>query len=308
VRAALAGGRLAEETGMALRQRRDGIYLHDVPPLRRIIPYLMPTRTESAVYFPQRIEVDDLLAWLEATNAGRAPADRITLYHVLVAAIARTLRLRPEMNRFVVGRRTYQHREISISFVVKTEMSETAPETEVRLVFSGEETLEEVRDRVDTAVARIRSSPSGKDDRMVAFFVSWPRPVLRLVARAVRFLDYHNILPAFLEDAIPLYTSVYLVNVGSIGIDPPFHHLYEHGTASNFVALGAVHDEAVVHDGQVVARKCLNAVYTLDERASEGFYFARTAEVFRRLVSDPDLLARRGLATEDILGDWPHSA
>ena len=121
---------------MAFRQRRDGRLVDDLPALRRVIPYLMPTRTESLVFFPQRIEVDGLLAWLEEVNAGRPREERVTLFHVFLAAIARTLRLRPEMNRFVAGRRTYEHTDISISFVVKQGMRDDAPESEARLVYS----------------------------------------------------------------------------------------------------------------------------------------------------------------------------
>jgi pyruvate/2-oxoglutarate dehydrogenase complex dihydrolipoamide acyltransferase (E2) component len=98
-----------------------------------------------------------------------------------------------------------------------------------------------------------------------------------------------------------------MLNAGSIGIDPPFHYLYRYGSASVFVAIGALRKEAVVdeHD-QVVARSCLNAVYSLDDRASDGFYFARTAEVFRSLVAAPLLLEKQDITVDEILGNWPH--
>lgn len=291
---------------MALKKRRDGTYLGDVPPLRRIMPYLMRTRTESLVYYPQRIEVEHLLDWLEDVNEGRRQEDRVALFHVLLTAVARALMLRPEMNRFLVGRRTYQHKEISVTFIVKTAMDEDALETEVRLVFTGDETVEQVRDLAKSHVERKRHSASGADDKLVAFFSSWPRPLLNLVARTVQTLDYHNALPAALQDAIPLYTSVYLVNAGSIGIDPPFHHLYEFGSASIFASIGKLEKQPVVDEqGQVVARTCLNVVYTLDERVSEGFYFARTVEVFARLVARPELLEKPGITVEEILEGWP---
>jgi hypothetical protein len=54
-----------------------------------------------------------------------------------------------------------------------------------------------------------------------------------------------------------------------------------------------------------VARTCVDVVHTLDERATDGFYFARTAEVFRRLVSRPDLLDDPGLTVEEIVPVWP---
>ena len=291
---------------MALTRRRDGIYLRDIPSLRRVVPYLMRTRAESVVYFPQRIEVGALLAWLDDANGGRADDERITPFHVFLTAIARTVMLRPEVNRFVAGRRTYQHTDISISFVVKKAMRDEAPESEARLVLTGKETVDDVRRLVDACVSRERGEERGDDDRLVDFFASWPRPVLNLVTDTIRVLDYHNLLPRALREAIPLYTSVYVVNTGSIGIDPPFHHLYEHGTASVFVAIGRITRQPMVDDrGQVVAGWCVDLVYTLDERASDGFYFARTAEVFRRLVSEPALLARPGITVDEIVPVWP---
>jgi hypothetical protein len=294
---------------MVFRQRPDGVYLGDVPALRRIVPYLMRTRGEAAVYYPQRIEVEHLLAWLDEVNQGRSAGERTTLFHVLLTAISRTLRLRPETNRFIAGRRTYRHHDISISFIVKKAMDDQAPETQLRLVFTGDETVEQVRDRVSAALARERGAERGRDDQLVDLLASWPRPVLNQVSRLVGVLDDHNVLPRALMEAIPLYTSVYVVNAGSIGIDPPFHHLYEYGSASVFVAIGKVGKKPVVDEhGDVVARDCLDLVYTVDERASDGYYFARTAEVLRRLVTEPQLLERPGITVAEILAGWPHGA
>lgn len=292
---------------MALRRRTDGTLVPDIPPLRRVIPYLMRTRTESLVYFQQRIEVDELVTWLEETNAGRPHDERVTLFHVFLAAIGRTVRLRPQTNRFIAGRRTYEHDEISVSFVVKQGMTEDAEESEARIVLTGEESVEDVRRLVDDVVRRERSADErGDDDRLVDFFASWPRPVLTGIAGGLRWLDYHNLMPRPLVEAIPLYTSVYVVHAGSIGIDPPFHHLYETGTASAFVAIGRVARQPVVDaSGAVVARKCVDVAYTLDERATDGFYFARTSEVIRRLVSEPALLADATLTVEQIVPVWP---
>lgn len=292
---------------MALKRRTDGAYVRDLPPLRRVVPYLMRTRTESVVYFPQRIEVDRLLAWLDETNAERAHDQRVTLFHVFLAAIGRTIRLRPQTNRFIAGRRTYEHDEISVSFVVKQGMSEDAEESEARVVLTGEESVEDVRRLVDDVVRRERAAVErGSDDRLIDFFASWPRPVLTGIAGGLRWLDHHNLMPPQLIEAIPLYTSVYVVHAGSIGIDPPFHHLYETGTASAFVAIGRVAPQPVVDEaGAVVARRCVDVAYTLDERATDGFYFAKTAEVIRRLVSEPDLLADVSLTVEQIVPVWP---
>lgn len=39
--------------------------------------------------------------------------------------------------------------------------------------------------------------------------------------------------------------------------------------------------------GQVVARDCVNIVYTVDERVTDGFCFVRSAEVLRGLLEEP---------------------
>lgn len=291
---------------MRRRRRPDGSRVQELPALRRIIPHLMRTRVEGTVYFPQTIDVEETLAWLEETNADRAPQEQIHLFHVFLAAIGRTLLLRPEVNRFVAGRRTYQHEDISVTFVVKQELSDQAVETEARLVLTGRESVEEVRRLVADLVRHERTDASDSDDRLVDAVASWPRPVLATMARGIRFLDYHDLLPQALVDAIPLYTSVYVVNAGSIGIDPPFHHLYENGSASVFVAIGRAAKEPVVDArGEIVPRTVVHLVYTLDERASDGYYFAKTAELFRRLVSEPALLERADITLEDVVPTWP---
>ncbi|GAB3038649.1 hypothetical protein GCM10011376_33860 [Nocardioides flavus (ex Wang et al. 2016)] len=288
-------------------RRSDGTYVRDLPPLRRVIPHLMRTRAESIVYFQQRIEVDGLLAWLEETNTGRPRSEQVTLFHVFLTAIARTMRLRPQTNRFVAGRRTFEHRDISISFVVKQGLTDEAEESEARVVLTGTESVDDVRGRVADLVRRERAAVErGADDRLVDLFASAPRPVLSGVAAGLRWLDYHDLVPRALVEAIPLYTSVYVVHAGSIGIDPPFHHLYETGTASAFVSIGRVAPQPVVDSsGAVVARQCLDVVYTLDERAADGFYFARTAEVIRRLVAEPELLGDPSLTVEQLVPVWP---
>ena len=49
------------------------------------------------------VEVDGLLAWLDETNTGRPRDERVTLFHVFLTAIGRTIRLRPQTNRFIAG-------------------------------------------------------------------------------------------------------------------------------------------------------------------------------------------------------------
>ncbi len=288
---------------MAFKHRSDGVYVRDLPPFKKLFPYIMATRTESAVYSSQKVEATALLEYLEKRNAGKSEAERIKLFHVFLAAIARTLKLRPELNRFIVGKRLYAHRDISITFVAKKENTEEAPEAEVRMVFSGTETLDEVRERVAKKLSFARSDAKGDDDNLIDLVGNLPRPVINFVAWLIRALDYHNVLPGFLMKAIPLYTSCYLANLGSIGLGAPFHHLYEWGSASLFLVIGRIKKEAMVDEatGEVAARDCVELAFTIDERVSEGFNHAKSILALRALILHPELLERGDATLEEIL-------
>ncbi len=287
---------------MAFKNRRDGIYIRDLDPFKRLFPYVMEGRNNSVVYTLQRVDASNLLRFVDSLNAGRPDSERIGLFHVFLAVIARTFFLRPELNRFIVGRRFYQHKDISITFVAKKEYTEEAPEAEVRMTFTGKETLEEVRDMVNRRLNVARSDHRGDDDKLMDLVAALPRPIVSLIVGLVKRLDYHNILPAFLMDAIPLYTSIYLANLGSIGLGAPFHHLFEMGSASSFLTIGKIEKQPVVDEaGAVVARDCIEFAFAFDERVSEGFNHIRSIQVFQNLLTHPELLVNGETSIEAIL-------
>src|SRR5262245_10128615 len=106
--------------------RFDGTLCTDVPPYRRIVPFLMRGRNESAVYFEQTIDLTRTLPFVEAWN-GRHPRERrITFFHVLLGALPRVMAERPRLNRFVSGERIYQRNGVFISFAAKKKMDDEA--------------------------------------------------------------------------------------------------------------------------------------------------------------------------------------
>ena len=78
------------------------------------------------------------------------------------------------------------------------------------------------------------------DDREVRFLTKLPGPVLRAVIAAGEWLDRWNLLPASMIGPDPMYTSMFLANLGSLNIDSAYHHLYEYGTCGVFGAVGTV--------------------------------------------------------------------
>lgn len=274
---------------MAIGDRSDGVRLRKLPGFRKMFPYLMRTRTESVIYHSQRLRVGKTLVWLDKANAAREK--KISLFHVVLAAGVRTLALRPEANRFVVGHRIYQRRTIDLSFVVKRELSEEASETTVKITFDPRSTIADVVEQVTSVVKATKQSSTSRDEAATAIVTRLPRSLIRLAIRAVRTLDYFGLLPASFIKGDALYTSAFLANLGSIDADAVFHHLYEWGNAPFFVTVGQRKKEPVVNErGELEVEEVMDLKFSLDERISDGVYYTATISLLTDLIENPEKL------------------
>ena len=100
------------------RRRADARLVRDAPPYRRIMPYIMRGRNESAVYFDQELDLARTEPFLDDFNRTHDGV-RLTLFHVVVWGAVRVLDERPRLNRFVAGGRHWQRDGIWISYSAK---------------------------------------------------------------------------------------------------------------------------------------------------------------------------------------------
>jgi hypothetical protein len=261
--------------------RPDGTYLKRIDPFMRFFPYIMKGRNESAIYFNQRIDITALKAWLNEKNravAATGEGSKATLFHAVLTALIRTVNERPQINRFVIGRRVYQRHDLSCAFVIKREFRDDSNEEIAVMKFKPDDTLSSIAQRIADEVKKVRKAAKD-DDKQRNGIVKWfnylmnmPRILLRGLVRFLSWLDYHGWLPRFVCELDPMHSSIWLSNLGSLGIDAPFHHLYEWGTTSVFMTIGvAERAPAVDTDGQITVRDFINVAITLDERISDGF-------------------------------------
>jgi hypothetical protein len=271
---------------MPLIKRSDGIYLKKLPGFRKMFPFLMRTRTESVILYSQRVRLRNTLAWLEKANAGREK--KLSIFNVVLAASVRTLALRPDANRFVAGRRIYQRRTIDLGFIVKRELNEKAAETNVKISFDPLSTIADVAARVSEAVKSTRKSGTSSDEKMTDFVTSLPRFVTRLAVWGIRTLDYFNLLPSSFIKGDSLYVSAYMANLGSIGLDAVFHHMFEWGNAAFFIVVGKRKKEPVVNElGVIEVQEVLDMNISLDERITDGVNYSTTIALLTDLIENP---------------------
>ncbi len=277
---------------MSLWSRREGTLVEDAPPMRRMMPHLMPGRNESAVYFEQTIDVTRTLAYLERRNAGAAPGEKaVTLFQIVLAAMLRTFVERPDLNRFVVGRRLYQRRAIEFGFAIKRAMRDDAGLTTAKVTFDATDDLDSVGAKMRGDIRSAKRGKESKSDVEMRLLARLPRFLLRFVMACQRWLDYFGLLPYALIEKDPLYSSLFLTNLGSVGLDSAYHHLYEYGTCPFFAALGRVRKAVVPGpDDLPVVRDVVSIKFVFDERITDGLYCARSLERFQAYVMDPATL------------------
>jgi hypothetical protein len=172
----------------------------------------------------------------------------------------------------------------------------------VKIGFRPTDTVFEVAAAIDAAVSAGRAEgPGTETDRAARLFMLLPRPLVRLLLWTLRALDYHGLMPRVLHRASPFHTSAFVTDLGSLGIRPIYHHLYEFGTTSVFLAFG--HKErrlALGEDGKVVERKVVSLKAVNDERICDGHYYASAFKLFLGLFRHPERLE---VAPETVIED-----
>jgi hypothetical protein len=273
-----------------LGDRYDGRLLRSLSPIYQMIPYIMRTRVDAHDYFEDRIDIGPAEDWLRRQRAaGRGNLGYLALF---VAALVRTMSQRPRLNRFVAGQRIHARNQILISMVLKKRLHQDSPETVVKLGLDPRATVFDVARVIEEAVsANQREAAANQTDRTARLFTAVPGPLLRGLMWLLRALDFHGLLPRAIHRASPFHASAFVTDLGSLGIKPIYHHLYDFGTVSIFLAFGAKEREhALAADGRVELRKFISIKVVNDERICDGHYYASAFKLLRGLLRQPELL------------------
>lgn len=274
--------------------RKDGRWIKDTPGLQTIMAHLMPNRADCEIYLHDTFDATEIMKYLEQRNAENTEY-KTTMFHCIITILARMVNERPLMNRFIQGGRTYERDKISLSFVCKRRFTDHAEEALMVLVPGQTDTIHEISKKIVGDVKETRKSEHSTDgvDALLDTLARLPRPLLALLIRIIRFLDYWGINPDFITAGDPNYTTILCSNLGSIKCPSVYHHLNNYGTNSIMVTIGTIHkEELLMPDGHKEIRDCLDIGVTLDERIGDGFYFARSLKLVKHIFAHPELLEK----------------
>lgn len=258
----------------------------DLDAVHKIMPYLMANRCEAEVYYVEEIDVTNLLKYIEKINVGLEKHERTTLFHAVITGVAKTIYNRPLLNRYISGKRFYDRKDISLSFVAKNKLEDHSEERLIILEAKNKMTLKDISQKILKVVSKTRQDNSNDMNDFLGIVTSAPRWLLSFIMWLFRKLDFYGLVPSFVSDGDPNYTTVLLSNLGSVKANCCYHHLNNYGTNSIVITVGVIHDKEV--NGEL--RKYVNLGLTLDERIADGIYFAKSAKLLKHILENPELL------------------
>ncbi len=298
-----------EENPLAYRVRKkrfgdrsDGRKLRTLHPMNRIMPYIMPKRSDALNTFYDRIEVGRAEEICRRKVA--EGMTNMTILHILLAAYVRTIAVRPGINRFISGQKVYARNGIVFVMTIKKEMSLKAPDTVIKVEFEPSDTLDDVyRKFNDTAEAALKALDQPTDfDSLTGVLNKLPGFVLRFFVWVLNKLDYNGHLPKSLLKVSPFHGSMIITSMGSLGINPIYHHIYDFGNLPVFLSYGT--KKTVVEfdrKGNITKKRYIELKAVTDERICDGYYFASAFKYFKKLIEHPDALnGPLGELVEDI--------
>ena len=273
-----------------LGDRKDGVWLRNLDAMHAFTPYLYPNRADNEAFIRDTIDLTAVDAYLEQKNATN-PEMPYKLFHVILAATVKTVTLRPKMNRFIQGYRTYQRNELTTAFVVKKQFADEAHEALAYLSFNENATIDSIHAKILEEIQSCRSEKLDNSTAGMDALTKLPRFVLRFIMWILHKLDFYGRVPNFLIKTDPNYASIFFSNLGSIKLQAGYHHLCNWGTNSLFITIGEAKMRPIfMPDGSQVMRNTVEIGLTVDERIADGYYYSGTVRLLKYLLQHPHLL------------------
>ncbi len=272
--------------------RIDGRRVRSLPPMAQVSPYIMVTRNTSTNYFEDSLEITHIDRYIRKKRKEGLTSFGIT--HVLLACYVRALCKYPGLNRFLSGQKVYSRGDdIQYCMVIKKEMRADSPDTAIKIHLTPYDTADDIYHKLQAVVEREKQSSDldSSFDATAGALNLVPGVFLKFVVWLLRTMDYFGLLPKFLLEVSPFHGSLFFTSMGSLGIPPIYHHLYDFGNLPVFGSFGMKRRATeVLEDGTVVARKYVDVKFCLDERIVDGYYYAAFFKHYKRILMHPEVL------------------
>lgn len=273
-----------------LGDRKDGRKIRTMCPINYISPYVMVDRNDASNYIANRIDTARMDEYVRQKQkeglVGFSPL------HVFIAAYTRVVSQLPGINRFINRQKIFARNNIEVVLTIKREMSLNADETVVKIYPEPDFTAKQVYEQMTNVINENRGNDNESNlDSTIKVLNYIPGLLLKFSVWFLKTLDYFGLLPKFLLKVSPFHGSLVITSMGSLGIPPIYHHLYNFGNVPLFISYGAKYRENVLNkDGKVERHSYIDYKIVTDERICDGHYYAAALKKLNYYLKHPHLL------------------
>ncbi|MEI6052676.1 MAG: 2-oxo acid dehydrogenase subunit E2 [Opitutaceae bacterium] len=269
--------------------RYDGWRVRKVDAVFSVIPYFLRTRMDAQNFFEEKVDIDHIEAFIKQH---KDDIPDLSVMHVIMASLVRLISQRPHLNRFVIWNKIFARNHVNFSIAVKRSLSDEGEETLIKPYFLPTDTLQDIVHKTrHEQENNQKQGQQNSSDTISKILGVLPEFLLRFVVFMLLHLDKVGLMPKFINKASPWHSSIFLTNIGSIGVESIYHHLYEFGTCSMFVAMGKKsRRNSIDRNGDMKSHKSILLKFVLDERICDGFYYASSMRILNKILTDPSVL------------------
>ena len=197
-------------------------------PMNAVSPFIMPNRIGASNTFFATVDIgkcEQLIRQLKSEGM-----KGLGMMHIIMASYVRVISEFPGINRYIRGQRLYARKNIEICLTIKKELKLNAPETVIKLNATPYDTLHTIYEQLSNLIEKNKEDGDQNNmDTVARVLVSFPGIFLKFTVWLLKTLDYFGLLPRFLTKLSPFHGSMFITNMGSLGMPPIFHHLYNFG-------------------------------------------------------------------------------
>ncbi|MCI5697532.1 MAG: hypothetical protein PUG43_05395 [Clostridiales bacterium] len=273
--------------------RPDGYKLKGCDPFYEIMPHIMPHRYDATNYIHLDIDMDSISKYV---NQCREKGIAMKHMSVVIAAYLRLVSQNPHLNRFVINRTLYSRNHFAVSFIAIKPVSENGNNEEaIKLYFNLDDDIFEVNRKVSKAIEETESASPDRNNAADRFLQGLNKVpgLMRGIIGFLKTWDSLFGLPFSIIDASPFHTSLFITNLASIRLGPVYHHMYDFGSTSLFIAMGTPEKKLTKVGETIVDKKVIPVNVSADDRVASGYYYARCFREYKRYMANPSVLEKK---------------
>jgi pyruvate/2-oxoglutarate dehydrogenase complex dihydrolipoamide acyltransferase (E2) component len=270
--------------------RSDGTRVMHDDPMYHLIPYFLTKRYDAMNMITIDIPEAPMRAYM---NAKRREGKSVSHLALVLTAYLLTVEEFPALNRFIVGKKIYQHNDITAAMVVLKPGTDVDTMSKIRLT-PGDDVFD-VQKKITDYIEQNRQQ--GEANGLDTFMNKLVKHtgLLSFATGLIRMADRLGLLPKSLIDLSPFHASLLITNLASIRTNHIYHHVYQFGTTSISIAMGNMREvPRRSRDGYVFDR-CIPMGVVMDERIASGHYFAQAFSLLKKYLANPELMEREKL-------------